>query len=206
MKKYLLLALLVLSTSAFATNLTVFGGENVNQDFGVSYFDYYGSNGSGTLDTDNSYFIGIEINKSILKKGNNNLEVGMGTEYTSVNLPDGDVEYNKNWASFIPVYGDIKYSYKLNGNTSIFLKGKAGYVFCNEGKYIDDWENEEIVDFHLNGELYTGIGMGVEYKKLSTSISYDTIKYNMTVDEESDFKWEIKHDRVSLALGYKFGK
>lgn len=47
--------------------------------------------------------------------------------------------------------------------------------------------------------------MGVEYKKLSTLVSYDTIKYNMTVDAE-DYQAEIEHNRVSLALGYKFGK
>ncbi len=203
MKKYFLLALFILSTSTFATNLTVFGGANLNQSIEGSYNG--GDIPFNTKNTNNGYVVGIEVNKSILKKGSNNLEIGLGTEYDSAIDWQGTEsdETPIEFVSFIPVYGDIKYSYGLNKNTNIFLKGKVGYVFCQKGKMFDDLGDEEI---SLNGKLYTGIGMGVEYKKLSTTISYDTIKYNMQEDDDSESKAEFTTNKISLALGYKFGK
>lgn len=201
MKKYLLLALLALSTSAFATNLTIFGGANLDQN--IKIISYNGQSVDRTFDTDNGYVIGIEVNKSILKKRSNNLEFGLGAEYNStINWPKSYQNgfESLEFTSFIPVYGDIKYSHELNKNTNIFLKGKAGYVFCQKGKMFDVSGGEEI---SLNGKLYTGIGIGIEYKELSTTVSYDTIKYSM---EGLGNKEELQTNKLSLTLGYKFGK
>ena len=103
MKKYLLAALVVLSASTFAANVTVFGGVNLNGD--MKFED-------SKKDAELGYTAGVEAHKSVAKFANGNLEVGLGTKYDST-ITTKDDEGKYEYASSMPVYGSLKYSHKF---------------------------------------------------------------------------------------------
>lgn len=224
MKKYLLAALLVLSASTFAANVTVFGGLNANGE--IKFED-------SKEDAELGYTAGVEAHKSVAKFVNGNLEVGLGTKYDSTitNKEDGE-EYE--YASSMPVYGSLKYTYKVNKKVNLYLQGKVGYAFMFDGKTIEDinesviftddttYYYEEGFKAELNGGLYTGVGIGAEIGNVSLGLSYDVTKatykysayeiYDDYLDNSYDDSYndsqeaDVEYSKLALTVGYKFGK
>lgn len=214
MKKYLLAALVVLSASTFAANVTVFGGVNVNGEIEMK-------NSTETYKYDAEemgYSVGIEAHKSVAKFGKDNIEVGLGTKYDSTVIANviEELEGNEELASFMPVYGSLKYTHKVNNKVSIYAQGKAGYAFAFDGDLVKDMnytDSDEKMTAELSGGLYTGIGLGVEIGNYNVGASYDITKSTLK-EEITDLvygdvdSYEIKniYSKVALTVGYKFGK
>lgn len=217
MKKYLLAALVVLSASTFAANVTVFGGMNMNgeiemKDLGETY--KYDAEDMG-------YTVGAEVHKSIAKFEKGNLEFGLGTKYDSTVTANitNVLEGNEELASFMPVYGSLKYSHKINNNVNIYAQGKVGYAFAFDGKFVKDEMNYTDLDLgekqtaELKGGLYTGIGLGMEIGNYNIGASYDITKStlkaewtDLVYDDVEKFEIDNVYSTVALTVGYKFGK
>lgn len=212
MKKYLLAALVVLSASTFAANVTVFGGLNLNGD--VKILD-------SKEDTELGSTIGVEAHKSVAKLGNGNLEVGLGTKYDSTITNEEDGEEYK-YASSMPIYGSVKYNYKVNKNVSLYIQGKAGYAFMFEDETVDN-TNDKLASFDLDakfemeGKMYTGIEVGAEMGNYTVGLSYDITEADMEIkgsDAEIaaaavgsgiNVKTDVEYKKLALTVGYKFG-
>ena len=218
MKKYLLAALVVLSASTFAANVTVFGGVNVNG--GIQFADY------SEMDTKMGYTVGVEAHKSVAKFTNGNFEVGLGTKYDSTIINDETSEAYE-YASSMPVYGSLKYSYKVNKKVNVYVQGKAGYVFMFDGKVIDEAndgikEVETLIgydidaEYGIKGKVYTGVAVGAEMGNYTLGLSYDITKADLEItgSEAADWadfagenvKTEAEYSKLALTVGYKFGK
>jgi hypothetical protein len=211
MKKYLLAALVVLSASTFAANVTVYGGLNLNGD--VKILD-------SKEDTELGSTIGVEAHKSVAKLGNGNLEVGLGTKYDSTITNEEDGKEYK-YASSMPIYGSVKYNYKVNKNISLYIQGKAGYAFMFEDETVDI-TNDDLASNHLDakfeieGKMYTGIAIGAEMGNYTVGLSYDITEADMKLNGsdaeaiaeamEMNVKTDVEYKKLALTVGYKFGK
>ena len=201
MKKYLLAALVVLSASTFAANVTVFGGVNAS-----GKIETKSSEGTEKLDAkEMGYFIGVEAHQSVAKLGNGNLEVGLGTKYDSTVVVDIDDESagNEELVSFMPVYGSLKYTHKINNKISVYAQGKAGYAFAFDGKVVDEI-NDIGIEAKTEGGLYTGLGLGAEIGNYNLGVFYDVEKSTLKIQDREDVK--NTYSKVALTVGYKFGK
>ena len=135
MKKYFLAALVILSASTFAANLTVFGGLNLNGKLSVE------DDGIETRESadEAGYTYGIEINKKIKNLENGKIEIGLGTKYETSFMID---EFqDKTLATTMPIYLSGKLSQKISKGTNIFIKGSVGYTLPFEGDIMDSLNN-----------------------------------------------------------------
>lgn len=218
MKKYLLAALVVISASTFAANVTVFGGINTN---GSLQFDGYSK-----MDTKLGYTAGVEAHKSVAKLGNGILEAGVGTKYDSTIIND-ETKTAYEYASTMPVYGSLKYNYKANKNLNVYIQGKVGYTFAFDGKVMDDLNalikrvadaNNTTIDakYEMKGKMYSGVAIGAEMGNYSLALSYDITKADMEITGSEAKLWadyygdtvnsSAEYSKVALTVGYKFGK
>ena len=74
MKKYYLLALMILSTSLLAANVTVFGGLNLSGKMSIEEDGIETSKSADEV----GYTYGLEINKKVKNLENGKIEIGLG--------------------------------------------------------------------------------------------------------------------------------
>ncbi len=197
MKKYLLAALVVLSASTFAANVTVFGGVNMNGETTVK-----ADGGEESIDAEEmGYVIGVEAHNEVAKFKNGKFELGLGTKYDSEFIVDSGSE-NVSYVSTLPIYASAKASFKAAAGVNVYVQGLLGYVipFEADGTKGDD----------LEGGAYYGLGFGAEYGNYTAGLTYDISNYKDTyiIDEDTMEKLTDKNEysKISLIAGYKFGK
>ncbi len=127
-----------------------------------------------------------------------------------------DLEGNEELASFMPVYGSLKYTHKINNKVSVYAQGKAGYAFAFDGELVKDMnytDSAEKMTAELTGGVYTGIGLGVEIGNYNVGASYDVNKSTLKTEftdlgsgDISSSETKNTYSKVALTVGYKFGK
>ena len=205
MKKYFLAALVILSASTFAANVTVFGGLNLNGKLLVE------DDGIETRESadEAGYTYGIEINKKIKNLENGKIEVGLGTKYETSFMID---EFqDKTLATTMPIYLSGKLSQKVSKSTNVFIKGSVGYTLPFEGDIMDSLNNSlksQNQELELGGGLYTGIGIGVEMNKLVLGLDYSISRVSVETKYINSYTLgfeDYEYSKLALTVGAKFG-
>lgn len=205
MNKYFYVALIMLSTSTFAANTTVFGGLNLNGKLSVK------EDGIETRKSadEPGYTYGIEINRKVKNLESGKIELGFGTKYETSFMVD-EFE-DKTLVTTMPIYLSGKLSQKLSKNSNLFMKGSLGYTLPFEGDIVNDLnknlkiQNQEL---ELIGGIYTGVGIGVEINKLVFSLDYSISKVTVETKYINSYTLEFedyKYSKLALTVGSKFG-
>jgi hypothetical protein len=192
-----------------AANVTVFGG--VNNEGKIEFKD---EDGTEKRDTKSGFTVGVEAHKALNKSTKNIFEEGMGVKYDSVITNKEKNEYEEDYAEYastLPIYGSAKYTYKVNNKLGVYLQGKAGYAMAFAGKSVEDYDkylSEVGVSAEVEGGLYTGATVGVEYGNLALGVSTDITEAKLVIKNpaDEDSESDITYKKVSLTAGYKFGK
>ncbi len=211
MKKYLFLILVILSVPTFA-EVTVFGGVNLNgkAKIKVSSSEEKTTEIASKNSEEIGYTIGIETHKQVAKISDIDFKLGLGVKYeTSIIFKEfnGDV-----YASTLPFYGSAKLSFPSTNEVNIYIQGTLGFVILFEGKVLkDQWEElqnntkSETKSIEFGGELYKGIGVGMETERYNLGLTYNITNYGCKRTWDSKFLEEkLEYSKVTLAVGYKF--
>lgn len=206
MKKYYLLALMILSTSLLAANVTVFGGLNLSGKMSIEEDGIETSKSADEV----GYTYGLEINKKVKNLENGKIEIGLGAKYETSFMVD---EFNNNTlATTMPIYLDAKLSQRISKTSNLFIKGSIGYTMPFEGDIIDKLNEElklENKEVDLQGALYTGVGLGLEAGNLLVGLDYSISKVTAETKYINSYSLgfeDYKYSKLALTIGSKFGK
>lgn len=189
MKKLLMFALIILATTtAFAEGLSLKGGIQLNQELEEEFRTY-----SDSLTLDSGFNLGLAYDFKISK----GWDFGVGADIISKTLENDG--YNTG-VSIHPIYGQFKYNFNRTNQNNPYIIAKLGHpiILKNNDTYDD-----------VNGDVYTGIGCGIEIGKFIIELLVD----NSGADEKFYYSnglyagtGILNVSRLNLSFGYNFGR
>ena len=116
---------------------------------------------TGEIDTDSS--VGnedLEVNLGIgveyFFRFESGLDLGIGAAYEKQELKEADFTLGFDELEVFPVYGLVRYRLNTRGKWTPYIYGNLGYAFTDENKGA----------LTVDGGIYYGAGIGVEYKEV----------------------------------------
>lgn len=169
-----------------------------------------------------------EISSEYRKLVTNNIELGVGIAYQNhgnlekfTNLEDSMLRTDimeMNFYDSIPLYGTLKYNFVNKSKIIPYIKSNFGYSFNINKNSENNYETYDKIkgilidsgklrDFKAENGLYYSFGLGLNYKQITTELSY---QMNRTKVKATRFDGVIEHgnannERITLGFGYSFG-
>ena len=187
-KIVLFLLVVVASINIYAEGFSVKGGLQINQSLEEEFLG-----DSDSFDIDSGYNLGLSYDFKVSK----GWDIGVGTDIISKTLENNG--YNTG-ISIHPIYGQFKYNFNRTNQNNLYIITKLGHpIFLKNNNTFDD----------INGDVYTGIGCGIEIGKFIVELLVD----NSGADEKFYYSNGIyagtgilNASRLNLSFGYNFGR
>ncbi len=196
-KKLLLLTCLVtLGATAFAAD---FAPNKHSMNFKMGITD--GTIDAGDLDSDfddQNTSANISANVEYIASSASGLEYGAGIGFTKFDANEeimlsvytGDVDS-------YPIYGLARYKFNTDSEYKPYVFGNLGYA------YIDEEFSDGGDSIQVDGGLYYGAGVGIEFNEnFSTEFYWSRTEFELEANYDSE-TYDLDADMFTLAFGYK---
>lgn len=194
--KTMLLLTLAISSIGFSkidTETKIYGGYDFSKEMNFKHLS--------DEKLRDGYNVGIEQ----IFSNDSHLGFGIGGEYNIGNKKSSSEMFKKDLLNTrLYKSGDVYATTKVNmvkgkdGDNLFYGVGRLGYTIAKESKELKD------AMYDVKGGLYSGIGLGTEYKGISLEAMYErtniTIKDKVTNDKQKNY-----NDSFGVKLGYTIG-
>jgi len=170
MKRLLLgiTALLLVSAPAHAA----LEGKSAQFKLGVAGGEMDTDTSAGDEDLEVNLTVGLEY----ILKFESGFDFGLGAAFEKHELKDVTFRNGFNDIESYPVYGILRYRFKVYENWTPYLYGNLGYAYTDEDRG----------PLSVDGGLYYGLGLGVEYREsFGIEAGWSRTEFDAEVDGES---------------------
>ncbi len=138
-------------------------------------------------------------------------DLGIGMNYQLPrdhgDLPeDMQVAYGEHY--FFPIYGILSYNIPSTGRIKPQLISQFGYNFVSMKFPLNDEDDRD----DINGGFFYGLGLGLDYHKISLNVMYLSNGMRVNHEELSSNHWRVTNEgdiqtqQLNISIGYKFGR